>query len=132
MWASIALTDAKTLAQAKAKLTRAKAVELKVATGELMASKSFQATTASATGGATMLGAGGGAAGLAVGGAAGALAGLPLALVTFGLSVPAGAVLGGSAGLATGAATGAGIGALGGGVAGFGAYSKRDGICQAA
>merc|ERR1719323_2392843 len=71
MWASIALTDAKTLAQAKAKLTRAKAVELKVATGELVASKSFQATAASATGGATMLGAGGGAAGLAVGGAAG-------------------------------------------------------------
>merc|ERR550532_3531750 len=47
---SVALTDAKTLAQAKAKLTRAKAVELKVATGELVASKSFQATAASATG----------------------------------------------------------------------------------
>merc|ERR1719323_2767671 len=132
MWASIALTDAKTLAQAKAKLTRAKAVELKVATGELVASKSFQATAASATGGATMLGAGGGAAGLAVGGTAGALAGLPLALFTFGLSVPAGAVFGGGAGLAIGAATGASIGAVGGGVAGFGAYSKRDGIRQAA
>merc|ERR1719220_2199713 len=129
---SAALTDAKTLAQAKAKLTRAKAVELKVATGELVASKSFQATAASATGGATMLGAGGGAAGLAVGGVAGALAGLPLALFTFGLSVPAGAVFGGSAGLATGAATGASIGAFGGGVAGFGAYSKRDDICKAA
>merc|ERR1719414_1167267 len=63
--ASVALTDANTLAQAKAKLYRAKAVELKVATGELMASESFQATAASATGGATMLGAGGGAAGLA-------------------------------------------------------------------
>merc|ERR1719323_409858 len=132
MWASIALTDAKTLAQAKAKLTRAKAVELKVATGELVASKSFQATAASATGGATVLGAGGGAAGLAVGGAAGALAGLPLALVTFGLSVPAGAVFGGGAGLAMGAATGASIGAVGGGAAGFGAYSKRDDIHKAA
>merc|ERR1719220_2425342 len=65
---SVALTDAKTLAQAKAKLTRHRAVELKLATGELVASKSFQATAASATGGATMLGAGGGAAGLAVGG----------------------------------------------------------------
>merc|ERR1719245_2114324 len=40
--ASVALTDAKTLAQAKAELTRAKAVELKEATGELVASKSFQ------------------------------------------------------------------------------------------
>merc|ERR1719245_103366 len=130
--ASVALADAKTLAQAKAKLTRAKAVELKVATGELVASKSFQATAASATGGATMLGAGGGAAGLAVGGAAGALAGLPLALFTFGLSVPAGAVFGGGAGLAMGAATGASIGAVGGGVAGFGAYSKRDDIRKAA
>merc|ERR1719367_1176965 len=95
--ASIALTDAKTLAQAKAKLTKDKAVELKVATGELVASKSFQATAASATGGATMLGAGGGAAGLAVG-----------------------------------SVTGATIGAFGGGVAGFGAYSKRDDIRKAA
>merc|ERR1719220_3288509 len=129
---SVALTDVKTSAQAKAKHTRAKAVELKVATGEIVASKSFQATTASATGGATMLGAGGGAAGLAVGSAAGALAGLPLALFTFGLSVPAGAVFGGGAGLATGAATGASIGAFGGGVAGFGAYSKRDDIRKAA
>merc|ERR1719323_1511062 len=132
MWASIALTDAKTLAQAKAKLTRAKAVELKVATGELVASKSFQATAASATGGATVLGAGGGAAGLAVGGAAGALAGLPLALFTFGLSIPVGAVFGGGAGLAMGAATGASIGAVGGGAAGFGAYSKREDIRKAA
>merc|ERR1719189_868686 len=132
VWAAGALTDAKTLAQAKAKLTRAKAVELKVATGELVASKSFQATAASAAGGATMLGAGGGVAGLAVGGTAGALAGLPLALFTFGLSVPAGAVFGGGAGLAMGAATGASVGAFGGGVAGFGAYSKRDDIRKAA
>merc|ERR1719323_1118109 len=132
MWASVAFADAKTLAQTKAKLTRAKAVELKTATGELVASKSFQATTASATGGATVLGVGGGAAGLAVGGAAGALAGLPLALVTFGLSVPAGAVFGGGAGLAMGAATGASIGAVGGGAAGFGAYSKREDIHKAA
>merc|ERR1719414_586018 len=130
--ASVVLTDAKTLAQAKAKLTKAKAVELKVATGELVASKSFQATAASAAGGATMLGAGGGAAGLAVGGVTGVLAGLPFALFTFGLSVPAGAVFGGSAGLAMGAATGASIGAVGGGVAGFGAYSKRDDIRKAA
>jgi len=132
MWASVVMTDAKTLAQAKAKLTKAKAVELKAATGELVASKSFQATAASATGGATMLGAGGGAAGLAVGGTAGALAGLPLALFTFGLSIPAGAVFGGGAGLAVGAATGASIGAVGGGAAGFGAYSKRDDIRKAA
>merc|ERR1719330_1033312 len=97
MWASVVMKDAKILAQAKAKLTKAKAVELKAATGELVASKSFQATAASATGGATMLGAGGSAAGLVAGGTAGALAGLPLALVTFGLSIPAGAVFGGGA-----------------------------------
>merc|ERR1712242_533395 len=65
-------------------------------------------------------------------GTAGALAGLPLALFTFGLSVPVGAVFGGGAGLAVGAATGASIGTVGGGVAGFGAYSKRDDIRKAA
>merc|ERR1712242_674125 len=65
-------------------------------------------------------------------GTAGALAGLPLALFTFGLSVPVGAVFGGGAGLAVGAATEASIGTVGGGVAGFGAYSKRDDICKAA
>jgi len=130
--AAMAMTDAKTLAQAKVDLTRSKAVKLKAATGELVANKSFQATAASATGGATVLGAGGGAAGLVAGGTAGALAGLPLALLTFGLSVPAGAVFGGGAGLAMGAAAGASIGAIGGGAAGFGAYSKRDDIHGAA
>merc|ERR1719189_2629314 len=70
--------------------------------------------------------------GLTAGGAAGALAGLPLALFTFGSSVPVGALFGGGAGLAVGAATGASIGTVGGGVAGFGAHSKRDDIRKAA
>lgn len=137
------LTDARARMQAKAELashaatktaehTKAKAKELTAATGELVSQRSFQATSASAAGGAAVLGIGGGAAGLAAGGAAGALAGLPLALFTLGLSVPLGAAMGGGVGLVVGTAAGAGAGAVGGGAAGYGAYAKRDDIHGAA
>lgn len=115
-----------------AQRTRAKSVELAEATGKVVKTKSFQATAASATGGAAMFGFGGGATGLVAGGAAGALAGVPLAFFTFGLSIPVGAFLGGGTGLAVGAAAGAGVGAVGGGAAGYGAYTKSDEIKGAA
>merc|ERR1719162_745069 len=71
---------------------------------------------ASAMGGALLVGAGGGAAGSVAGGLAGAAMGLPLALFTFGLSIPIGAMIGGGAGAC-----------VGGGVAGYG-YQRREQI----
>mmetsp|Transcript_147220 Transcript_147220/g.472875 ORF Transcript_147220/g.472875 Transcript_147220/m.472875 type:complete len:299 (+) Transcript_147220:61-957(+) len=112
--------------------TVVKAKELYTATGELVSQKSFQTTAASAGAGAVALGAGGAATGLAAGGVAGAAAGLPLALFTFGLSIPAGAILGSGAGLVLGAAAGATAGFVGGGAAGFGVYTKKDDIRGAA
>merc|ERR1740130_1226373 len=73
---------------------------------------------ASAMGGALLVGAGGGAAGSVAGGLAGATMGLPLALFTFGLSIPIGAMIGGGAGACVGVAAG---------VAGYG-YQRRDQI----
>mmetsp|Transcript_108183 Transcript_108183/g.286680 ORF Transcript_108183/g.286680 Transcript_108183/m.286680 type:complete len:282 (+) Transcript_108183:68-913(+) len=112
--------------------TMGKAKELYTATGELVSQKSFQTTAASAGVGAVALGAGGAATGLAAGGVAGAAAGLPLALFTFGLSIPAGAILGSGAGLVLGVAAGATAGFVGGGAAGFGVYTKKDDIRSAA
>lgn len=61
-------------------------------------------------------GSGAGALGLVAGGSFGAVCGLLPALVTFGVSVPTGAVLGGTTGLVTGAAAGGAAGAVGGGI----------------
>lgn len=60
------------------------------------------------------LGAAGGAFGLVVGVVGGALAGAPPALLTFGLSLPAGAIMGGGIGLSSGIAVGASAGAVAG------------------
>jgi len=105
-----------------------KAKELYAATGELVSQKSFQTTAASAIAGAATLGSGGAATGAVTGGVAGAVGGLPLALFTFGLSIPAGAVVGGSTGLVLGTAAGATTGFFGGGAAGYGVYQKKDDI----
>merc|ERR1740130_20255 len=82
---------------------------------------------ASAMGGALLVGAGGGAAGSVAGGLAGATMGLPLALFTFGLSIPIGAMIGGGAGACVGVTAGSATGAIGGGAAGYG-YQRRDQI----
>mmetsp|Transcript_1535 Transcript_1535/g.4526 ORF Transcript_1535/g.4526 Transcript_1535/m.4526 type:complete len:291 (+) Transcript_1535:98-970(+) len=121
-------TSAQLLARESAASAKVRAGELYTATGELVSQKSFQTTAASATAGAVTLGAGGAATGAMTGGLAGAVAGLPLALFTFGLSIPAGAVVGGGAGLVLGTAAGATTGFLGGGVAGYGVYQKKDDI----
>jgi len=84
-----------------------------------------QATAAGAASGAALLGAGGASAGLVAGTAAGAGLGLFPALFTFGLSIPAGAFLGGGAGLFFGMAMGSTAGALGGAATGNKVYNKR-------
>lgn len=127
-----ALTNARTTAVTTASDAKAKAKELSLATKEFASKKSVQTTAVSAVGGAMAVGTGGAVTGAATGSVVGAVAGLPLALFTFGLSIPAGAVLGGGAGLVVGVTTGATAGAMGGGAAGYGAYQNRDEIGKAA
>lgn len=86
--------------------------------------KEVQATAASAAGGAVVLGAGGAATGLVAGGALGAVVGIVPALLTFGLSIPFCAVVGGGLGLVAGTSVGGTTGA----VAGAGVYTKREAI----
>jgi len=84
-----------------------------------------QVVAASGLGGAVLVGAGGAGAGLLAGGAAGAAIGLVPALFTFGLSIPIGAVIGGTCGTVVGAATGGTVGLTGGSAIGYGVYKKR-------
>merc|ERR1719150_3574450 len=93
--------------------------------------KAFQATAASAAGGAVSLGTTGGVAGLATGTAIGAAVGVPMALFTFGVPIPISAAVGGACGMVTGAAAGGTVGAVGAGAAGYGAYHKREEIASA-
>jgi len=106
--------------------------EALAATKHFASKKSVQTTAASAVGGAMTMGAGGAVTGAAAGSMVGATMGLPLALFTFGLSIPFGAALGGGAGLVVGATTGASAGAVGAGAAGYGAYQHRGEIRSAA
>lgn len=82
--------------------------------------REVQATAAGAVGGATAVGATGGATGLTIG----AACGLPAAPFTLGLSIPIGAMIGGTTGFVAGAA----VGFIGGGAAGRVAYRHRDEI----
>lgn len=84
-----------------------------------------QITCASATTGGVVLGTGGGVAGLATGAITGAAVGVIPALFTFGLSIPLGAMIGGTAGLCVGTAVGGTTGVVAGGTVGYGAYAKR-------
>merc|ERR1712151_1182632 len=84
-----------------------------------------QVTAASAGLGGAACGAGGAAAGLVTGGALGGAVGIPFALFTFGLSIPAGAMLGGGVGLVAGGAAGTTVGATAGGALGYGGFTKR-------
>merc|ERR1719410_1362928 len=117
-------TEAKRLAPIKAR-------EAAVATEKLVKDRCFQATAASSVGGAVTLGTAGGVAGLATGATIGGVVGLPLALFTFGLSIPVSATIGGACGLFTGAAAGGTVGAVGGGATGYRLYQRRDQIAAA-
>merc|ERR1711972_115133 len=87
-----------------------------------------QVTAISAAGGAVALGASGGAAGLVAGGVTGAACALPVAFLTFGLSIPVGAAIGAGAGLCVGMAAGSTAGLVAGGVAGYSTHKHKEDI----
>merc|ERR1719330_403698 len=95
---------------------------------KLIRDQCFQASAASSVTGAVTLGTVGGVAGLATGATIGGVVGMPLALFTFGLSIPVSATIGGTCGLVTGAAAGGTVGAVGGGATGYKLYQRRDQI----
>mmetsp|Transcript_41393 Transcript_41393/g.122870 ORF Transcript_41393/g.122870 Transcript_41393/m.122870 type:complete len:487 (+) Transcript_41393:3-1463(+) len=90
----------------------------------------FQVTAAAATGSAVVLGAGAGAAGFVTGGTIGAAVGSPLALFTFGLSIPVGAAVGAASGLCIGTATGSTVGLVGGGAVGYSVQTHKKEISE--
>jgi len=95
---------------------------------ELSKERSVQVAAASAAGGAIVVGTGGAATGLAAGSAIGGALGLVPAVVTFGASIPVFAAVGGVCGMVVGTVCGGTAGLLGGGVLGYGTYTKRDTI----
>lgn len=111
--------------------TRKSTSYAKELTTSLVSSRHAQVTVASAAVGATALGTAGATGGALAGGAAGAAVGLPLALFTFGASIPIGAVIGGGMGLCVGGAAGASTGAAGGAAAGYTGYACRGRPAQA-
>jgi hypothetical protein len=86
---------------------------------EMVSDPKAKTAAVGAAGGAVAMGATGGAVGMASGSVLGAVVGLVPALFTFGLSIPVGAVLGGSAGLCVGTAVGGTTGLVAGGAAGY-------------
>lgn len=131
VWAVETVRAAPARARAAAEAVRAKASRYASAAHDLAKDKGFQATAASAVGGAVTLGTTGGIAGLVAGVGLGAAAGLPAAVFSFGLSIPISAAIGGTCGLVTGAAAGGTVGAVGAGAVGYGAYQRRDQISTA-
>eukprot|EP00747_Dinoflagellata_sp_TGD_P161880 gnl/TRDRNA2_/TRDRNA2_178869_c0_seq1.p1 gnl/TRDRNA2_/TRDRNA2_178869_c0~~gnl/TRDRNA2_/TRDRNA2_178869_c0_seq1.p1 ORF type:complete len:363 (+),score=95.94 gnl/TRDRNA2_/TRDRNA2_178869_c0_seq1:73-1161(+) len=98
---------------------------------EFSKTKHFKVTAASASGGAVVGGTAGGAGGMMTGGALGAAAGVPLALFTFGFSIPVGAMIGGTVGLCTGTVAGGSAGGVVGGTVGYKSYEHRKEIGDA-
>jgi hypothetical protein len=103
----------------------AKAKATQTQTLALIKDPHFQTVCISTSAGAVVLGSIGGAFGCASGIVLGGTAGVVPALLTFGLSIPAGAALGGGMGLCTGAVVGGSAGAVGAGVAGHAGYKHR-------
>lgn len=106
-------------------VTKGKAIETGNIVCTFAADPKAKVTVVSAAGGAVALGASGGAAGFAAGGAAGAACGVPFALFTFGMSIPAGAAIGAVSGLCVGTVTGGAAGIAAGGAAGYGANKHK-------
>lgn len=126
--AAKAMDGAKSFAVSTYEKASVYAKAAKAKTMVVVKDKTFQVTAASATGGAVACGATGLTVGMVGGGAIGAAVGIIPALLTFGLSIPFGAVIGGGWGAVAGATTGGAVGAVGGGAAGYGAYTRRDKI----
>jgi len=101
-----------------------RASEVNTAVKDIASDPKAKSTAIGAAGGAVAMGTTGGAMGLVSGSMAGAVVGLPLAIFTFGLSIPIGASLGGGAGLCVGTAVGGTTGLVAGGAAGY----KKDSI----
>merc|ERR1719362_2665631 len=99
---------------------------------ELATDRGTHVVMLSAGSGAVVLGCTGGVVGTCGGATAGTIAGVVPALLTFGLSLPAGAVLGGGVGGCLGAAAGALSGLVGGGASGAVAYRYRAEISDGA
>jgi hypothetical protein len=79
------------------------------------------------TGGGLCLGSGGAVVGVVVGGTCGSAIGIIPAIFTFGLSIPAGAVVGGGSGLVLGSLAGGSAGFVAGGACGYSvAYLRTD------
>jgi hypothetical protein len=99
--------------------------DLKTRLVTLTKTPQFKTITIVSAGGAVTLSVTGGAFGCATGIVTGSLAGVVPALFTFGLSIPVGATVGGTAGLVIGATAGGAVGAAGGGAAGYGGHKYR-------
>jgi len=123
-----AMDSAKSLVASSYEKATVYAKAAKVKTMVVVKDKTFQVTAASAAGGAAACGATGATVGMVTGGAIGAMVGVVPALLTFGLSIPAGAAIGGGCGAMAGATTGGTVGAVGGGAAGYGAFTRREKI----
>mmetsp|Transcript_36004 Transcript_36004/g.90470 ORF Transcript_36004/g.90470 Transcript_36004/m.90470 type:complete len:316 (-) Transcript_36004:293-1240(-) len=93
---------------------------------ELASDKALQASAVSAFSGAVVLGAGGGVLGLTIGMVVGGAVGLIPAVFTFGLSIPALAILGGVVGFPIGTVFGGAVGLVGGGVTGYTIIAKPE------
>lgn len=98
-----------------------KVMAWKDTTVTLVKNPQFQTCTITTAGGTVTFGTLGGAFGLASGVVAGSAVGIVPALVTFGLSIPAGGVVGGIGGLLVGSVSGGTVGTI----AGYGAYKYR-------
>jgi hypothetical protein len=118
-------TKMKTTSEELKKQAAAKAEMAKTQTLALIKNPNFQTVTITTSAGAVVLGSAGGAFGCASGVVLGGTAGVVPALLTFGLSIPAGAAIGGGMGLCTGVAVGGSAGAVGGGLAGHAGYKYR-------
>jgi len=94
---------------------------MKDSTVTLVKNPEFQTCTIATAGGTVTFGTLGGAFGLVSGVVAGSAVGIVPALVTFGLSIPASAVVGGTGGFLVGSVSGGSVGT----VAGYGAYKYR-------
>eukprot|EP00441_Pelagodinium_beii_P040301 CAMPEP_0197635874 /NCGR_PEP_ID=MMETSP1338-20131121/11566_1 /TAXON_ID=43686 ORGANISM="Pelagodinium beii, Strain RCC1491" /NCGR_SAMPLE_ID=MMETSP1338 /ASSEMBLY_ACC=CAM_ASM_000754 /LENGTH=354 /DNA_ID=CAMNT_0043208007 /DNA_START=12 /DNA_END=1076 /DNA_ORIENTATION=+ len=105
--------------------TKAKAQATATFVKESAADRRVQVSAAGAGLGATACGTAGAATGACIGGSVGALVGLVPAVFTFGLSIPIGAVVGGSAGVMLGGAVGTSAGFAGGGAMAFLGFTYR-------
>lgn len=111
--------------QSSADYTRAKAQVTASAVRDVASDRRVQVTAGGAGVGAAALGTAGAAGGALMGGTVGALIGVVPAVFTFGLSIPVGAIIGGSSGLLAGGAVSASVGFAGGATGAFVGYTYR-------